>query len=164
MKYTPEQHLETARARERQAKIEANPNRKVALEKSAHLHRLAARAGRRQQAKQQPKKVLDLADGRPRDTFDIAFDKALDEVRCQQTLPVTGTPRAGTFERACYSVWVHGDGTGTVALDWYEMSDGRDFFHSEHFMRTEIETARTVVKLLNGQLPERVLSAPTEMD
>lgn len=77
---------------------------------------------------------------------------------------VTGVPRPGAFERACYSVCVHGDGTGTIALDWYEVSDGRDFFHSDHFMRAEIETARAVVELLNTQLPGRVMSAPTEIN
>jgi hypothetical protein len=77
---------------------------------------------------------------------------------------IKGTPRRGTFERACYAVLDHGDGTGTVVLDWYEMSDGRDYFGSDEFMRAEIGTARQVVALLNEQLPARVLSAPTERD
>ena len=76
---------------------------------------------------------------------------------------ITGTPRPGSFERACYSVRNHGDGTGTVVLDWYEMSDGRDYFGSEEFMRAEIEAARGVVRILNQQLPVRV-NAETEMD
>lgn len=69
---------------------------------------------------------------------------------------ITGHPPHGAFERACYAVRNHGDGTGTVVLDWYEMSDGRDYFNSEEFMRVEIETARAVVELLNRQLPARV--------
>lgn len=77
---------------------------------------------------------------------------------------ITGMPRPGTFERACYAVRNHGDGTGTVVLDWYEMSDGRDYVGSDEFMRADVETARRVVALLNGQLPGRVLSASTELD
>jgi hypothetical protein len=77
---------------------------------------------------------------------------------------ITGAPRQGTFERACYAVRNHGDGTGTVVLDWYEMSDGRDYCASDEFMRAEIDTARQVVEVLNRQLSGRVLSAPTEID
>jgi hypothetical protein len=44
---------------------------------------------------------------------------------------VTGTPTQGTFERACYAVRNYGDGTGRVVLDWYEMSEGRDYCSSE---------------------------------
>jgi hypothetical protein len=77
---------------------------------------------------------------------------------------ITGMPRPGTFERACYAVHNHGDGTGTVALDWCEMSDGRDYFGSHDFMRAEINRARQVAALLNKQLPGRVLSVPTELD
>ena len=77
---------------------------------------------------------------------------------------VTGAPSANDFMRACYAVWNHGDGTGTIVLDWYETSDGRDYCTSEEFMRAEIETARQLVSLLNSQLPGRVLSAPTEHD
>jgi hypothetical protein len=76
---------------------------------------------------------------------------------------VTGTPSPGTFERACYAVRNHGDGTGTVVLDWYEMSDGRDYFNSDEFMRAEIGVAREVVRMLNEQLPARV-HAETEID
>jgi hypothetical protein len=60
------------------------------------------------------------------------------------------------FERACYAVIAHDDGTGTVVLDWYETSVGRDFMMSEEFMRAEIDTARQIVQLLNQQLPGRV--------
>jgi hypothetical protein len=59
---------------------------------------------------------------------------------------ITGTPRPGAFERACYAVGNHGDGTAVV-LDWYEMSDGRDYCTSDEFMRADIETARQVVAL-----------------
>jgi hypothetical protein len=76
---------------------------------------------------------------------------------------VTGMPRPGSFERASYSVRNHGDGTGTVVLDWYEMSDGRDYFGSEEFMRAKIEAAPEVVRVLNQQLPGRV-NAETEME
>jgi hypothetical protein len=76
---------------------------------------------------------------------------------------ITGTPDSGTFERACYAVRNHGDGTGTVVLDWYEMSVGRDYFGSYKFMRAKIEVAREVVRILNEQLPGRV-NAQTEID
>jgi hypothetical protein len=76
---------------------------------------------------------------------------------------ITGSA-LNAFERSCYSVCAHGDGTGTIALDWYETSDGHDFCNSQYFMRAEIETARAVVELLNRQLPGRVMSAPTEID
>jgi hypothetical protein len=76
---------------------------------------------------------------------------------------VTGAPRPGTFERACYSVRNHGDGTGTVVLDWYETSIGRDYFGSDEFMRATIEVARDVVRVLNDNLPGRV-HAETEID
>ncbi len=52
---------------------------------------------------------------------------------------VTGAPRANDFMRACYAVCNHGDGTGTIVLDWYETSDGHDYGTSEEFMRAEIE-------------------------
>ncbi len=65
---------------------------------------------------------------------------------------ITGASQ-GPFERACYAVYAHGDGTGTVALDWYETSDGRDFMGSIMFMRTEIEASRSIVRLLNANLP-----------
>ena len=68
------------------------------------------------------------------------------------------------FMRACYSVQNHGDGTGTIVLDWYEISDGGDYCCSDVFMRVEIVTARQVVALLNKQLPGLVGSAPTEVD
>ncbi len=58
--------------------------------------------------------------------------------------------------RSCYVIHNHQDGTGTVALEWYEMSDGRDYCSSDVFMRTEIETALQIVRLLNAQLPGRV--------
>jgi hypothetical protein len=67
------------------------------------------------------------------------------------------------FERACYAVRAHGDGTGTIVLDWYEMSAGRDYMGSQEFMITEIKTAHEIVRLLNAQVPG---SAPgiTEYD
>jgi hypothetical protein len=67
---------------------------------------------------------------------------------------ITGASRG--FEHACYAVEAHGDGTGTVILDWYETSIGRDFMNRETFMRAEIETARQIVRLLNQKLPGRV--------
>jgi hypothetical protein len=76
---------------------------------------------------------------------------------------LTGAPNAGDFMRACYAVWNHGDGTGTVVLDWYQTSDGHDYCTSDEFMRVEIEVARKVVSILNSQLPGRV-SAQTEYD
>ncbi len=42
------------------------------------------------------------------------------------------------------------------------MSDGRDYFSSEVFMRTELETALKIVRLLNAQLPMRVHAAEQE--
>lgn len=66
--------------------------------------------------------------------------------------------------RGCYCVRNHADGTGTVALDWFETSDGRDYHSSDTFMRTEIETARKIVSLLNGRLPGRVIGVPVELD
>jgi hypothetical protein len=78
-------------------------------------------------------------------------------------LGITGTPHPGTFECACYCVHNHSDVTGTVVLDWYETSDGHDYFNSEEFMRATIEAAREVVRILNQQLPGRV-NARTEMD
>ncbi len=78
---------------------------------------------------------------------------------------ITGAPQSTSpFERASYAVRNHGDGTGTVVLEWYEVSDGRDHFNTDEFMRAEIETARQVVALLNAQLPGRVMSAQTEFD
>lgn len=74
---------------------------------------------------------------------------------------VTGAPSRGDFMRACYAVQNHGDGTGTIVLDWYETSVGRDYGSSDEFMRVEIGTARKIVALLNSQLPGRV-SAQTE--
>jgi hypothetical protein len=74
---------------------------------------------------------------------------------------ITGAPHG--FERACYAVKAHGDGTATIVLDWYEMSIGRDFRVSQDFMRTEIETARQIVRLLNAQVPSRV-HGTTEYD
>jgi hypothetical protein len=53
-------------------------------------------------------------------------------------------------------VMAHGDGTGTVVLEWYETSVGHDYMTSETFMRTNIDTARQIVMLLNQQLPNRV--------
>lgn len=61
--------------------------------------------------------------------------------------------------RSCFVVRNHRDGTGTIALDWYEMSDGRDYGSSDVFMRTELQTALQIVRLLNGQLPGRVHAA-----
>jgi hypothetical protein len=75
---------------------------------------------------------------------------------------LTGESR-NAFERACYAVLAHGDGTGTIVLDWYETSIACDFMHSETFMRTNIDTARAIVLLLNQQLPSRV-QARTEYE
>ena len=61
--------------------------------------------------------------------------------------------------RACYVVRDHGDGTGTVALDWYEISDGRDYCTSDIFMRTELSAAIEIVSLLNPHLTSRVYAA-----
>jgi hypothetical protein len=76
--------------------------------------------------------------------------------------PVTGES-CNALERACYAVLAHGDGTGTIVLNWYETSIGCDFMHSETFMRTNINTARAIVLLLNQQLPNRV-QARTEYE
>jgi len=91
----------------------------------------------------------------------MANEKTSTDARLER---VTGAPSAGDFMRACYAVHNHGDGTATIVLDWYEMSDGRDFCTYEEFMRVEIEAARKVVSILNNQLPGRVSSAPTEHD
>ena len=76
---------------------------------------------------------------------------------------LTGAPSGKDFMRACYVVRDHGDGTGTVALDWYEMSDGRDYGTSDVFMRTELSAAISIVDLLNTHLPLRVHAA-THLD
>lgn len=73
---------------------------------------------------------------------------------------ITGASRA-SFERACYAVRAHGDGTGTIVLDWYETSGGRDFTNYETYMRTELDAARSIVQILNAHLPGRV-AARTE--
>jgi hypothetical protein len=75
---------------------------------------------------------------------------------------LAGAKSGPGFNRSCYVVRNHGDGTGTVALDWYEMSIGRDYFSSEVFMRTELNTALQIVRLLNAQLPMRVYAAEVE--
>ncbi len=76
---------------------------------------------------------------------------------------LTGALINGSLVRACYCVRNHGDGTATIALDYYEMSIGRDFGGHDDFMRVELTTAREVVALLNAQLPGRV-DAETELD
>ncbi len=76
---------------------------------------------------------------------------------------LTGAPSAKGFDRACYCVRDHGDGTGTVVLDWYEVSDGRDYGSSDEFMRAELSVAIKVVNLLNAQLPSSV-HARTRID
>lgn len=76
---------------------------------------------------------------------------------------LTGAPSGKDFMRACYVVRNHGDGTGTVALDWYEMSDECDYGTSEVFMRTELSAAIGIVELLNTHLPFRVHAA-THLD
>lgn len=75
---------------------------------------------------------------------------------------ITGMRSGSGLNRCCYIVRNHQDGTGTIALDWYEMSDGRDYFSSDVFMRTELETALPIVRLLNEQLPMRVHAAEQE--
>ena len=71
---------------------------------------------------------------------------------------ITGAPTGRDFMRCCYVVRNHQDGTGTVALDWYEMSNGRDYGSSDVFMRAELQTTLQIVRLLNAQLPGRVHS------
>ena len=75
---------------------------------------------------------------------------------------ITGMRSGPGFNRCCYTVRNHQDGTGIIALDWCEMSDGRDHFSSEVFMRTDLETALKIVRLLNAQLPMRVHAAEQE--
>lgn len=77
----------------------------------------------------------------------------------EATGKITGAPSGRDFMRSCFVVRNHQDGTGTIALDWYEMSDGRDYCSSDVFMRIELETALQIVRLLNAQLPGRVHAA-----
>jgi hypothetical protein len=60
------------------------------------------------------------------------------QLSSEATKRITGVHSGPGFMRSCYIVRNHGDGTGSVALDWYEMSDGRDYGSSEVFMRTEL--------------------------
>jgi hypothetical protein len=69
---------------------------------------------------------------------------------------LTGSPSPNEFSRSCYCVRNHGDGTGTVVLNWYEVSNGQDYYHSDEYMRAELSVAKRVVELLNAQLPARV--------
>ena len=81
MRYTPEHHLDTAKARELQAKAEKNLERREALSQSAQRHRLVAKAGLRAQEKQQTPEQLPHARITPDDeAFDEAFDQAFDEI------------------------------------------------------------------------------------
>ena len=73
---------------------------------------------------------------------------------------ITGVSES-PFTRACYAVQPHNDGTATVILDWYETSTGRVHMTFDIFMRTEIEEAREIVRILNASLPHRV-AATTE--
>jgi hypothetical protein len=77
----------------------------------------------------------------------------------EATGKITGAPSGQDFTRSCFVVHNHQDGTGTIALNWYEMSDGRDCGSSDVFVRTELETALQIVRLLNAQLPGRVHAA-----
>jgi hypothetical protein len=72
---------------------------------------------------------------------------------------ITGAPSGRDCMRSCFVVHNHQDGTGTIALDWYEMSDGRDYGSSDVVMLTELETALQIVRLLNAKLPGRVHAA-----
>jgi hypothetical protein len=69
---------------------------------------------------------------------------------------ITGAPSGRNFERSCYCVRNHQDGTGTIVLDWYEMSVGRDYMTSEIYMRTELVAARQIVAILNRSLSHEV--------
>ena len=69
---------------------------------------------------------------------------------------LTGASPEGSFMRACFAVDAHRDGTGTIRLDWYETSIGRDYGTSDYFMSTELEAAREIVRILNEHLPDRV--------
>ncbi len=82
--------------------------------------------------------------------------------RGETMMNITGVHSGPGFMRSCFVVRNHGDGTGTIVLDWYEMSDGRDYHTSEVFMRTKLETALQIVRLLNAQLPMRVYAAEEE--
>jgi hypothetical protein len=70
-------------------------------------------------------------------------------------------PGGSPFERCCYCVEDNGDGTGTVVLDWYETSDGRDYMTTETYMTTTLEAAREIVRILNNNQSGTV-SASTE--
>jgi hypothetical protein len=70
-------------------------------------------------------------------------------------LKITGAA-GNLFERGRYAIHDHGDGTATIVLDMYETSNGRDFMGFETFMRTEIDTARKFILLLNACLPGRI--------
>lgn len=72
---------------------------------------------------------------------------------------VTGAASDRDFMRSSFVVRNHQDGTGTIALDWYEMSDGQAYHSSDEFMRTELETALQIVRLLNAQVPGLVHAA-----
>lgn len=69
---------------------------------------------------------------------------------------LTGVSSGRDFMRSCFLVLDHQDGTGTIALEWYEMSIGRDACSFDEFIRTELQTALQIVRLLNAQLPGRV--------
>ena len=72
---------------------------------------------------------------------------------------ITGSSSGHDFMRSCYIVRDHRDGTGSIALDWYQTSDGRDYCTSDVFMRTELTIAAKIVELLNSQLPGKVEAA-----
>ncbi|MPR10486.1 hypothetical protein [Microvirga tunisiensis] len=61
-------------------------------------------------------------------------------------------PSGSCFERCCYCVEDNGNGTGTVVLEWYEISDGQDYMTSEAFMTTTLEAARAVVHICQSAL------------
>jgi len=75
---------------------------------------------------------------------------------------LTGVDSGPGFIRCSYVVHNHSDGTGTIALNQYEMSIGRDLCGFQDFMCVEIGVVRQVVKLLNDQLPARVPAAEVE--
>lgn len=91
MKYTPEQHLETARQREREAKEATDPKKRETSKISAQKHRLAARAGRAVQAKKLTEEAIDRARQETHKTRPIAsltyVDDPFDEETYKNALP-----------------------------------------------------------------------------
>lgn len=107
MKYTPEQHLQIARAKERDAKTEADPERSALLKRSAYLHRMTARAGRAVQAKKLTEEAISRAQQATHEVPSIVpltnFSSSFDEETYKKALPFF---KAGTahFEDAASDV------------------------------------------------------------